>query len=485
MSTAASAESTGATTVAFRWTSFHTGALVILCLAQLIESLDVTVVNVALPAIKRDVGFSESTLPWVANAYAVMFGGFLLLGGRSGDLLGKRRIFVGGVALFAIASLVTGLANNAGLLTAGRAFQGLSAAFVSPMSLAMIASIFPQGPARNRAFGIWGTTSGISTSVGVIMGGLLTDGPGWRWIFLINLPIAAILLLGAAKLLPRDGTTRDLRGFDVVGAVLITAGVSTVVYACAQTQDHPWGSARTLTLLAVAAVLVAGFIVYETKVATNPLVSFELFRSRSVAVANVVAVFVGGALLAMFYCLSLYQQQVLHYSALKTGLSYLPLTAVMTACAFLAPALIPRIGIRAVIFLGSVTATGGLMLFATMSPDGGLWANVILPSLVVGPGLALTFIPMSMAAITGVQPAQMGVASAMANVTRTLGGALGLAIIATLAATASQDQLASGGSPSSSLADGFSLGFTVAAAMMAVAALASLLLPRMTANESA
>jgi len=461
----------------FQWTRAHTAALITLCLAQLIESLDVTVVNVALPAIKSDVGFSQSTLQWVVSAYTVLFGGFLLLGGRSGDLFGKRRVFSTGVAVFALASLTTGLASSAVLLTTGRALQGLSAAFVSPMTLAMIAAAFPEGAARNRAFGVWGTTTGISTSVGVLLGGVLTSGPGWRWIFFINIPIAALLLLGARRYLPVDGPTANLRSFDLIGAVLVTGGVSTAVYACVQTQDHAWTSTRTISLLAAAIALLVGFLLHETRLARKPLVTFEIFKARAVTGANVVAVFVGAALLAMFYVLSLYEQQVLHYSALKTGLSYLPLTAMMTACAFLAPVLIPKIGIRAVILLGSIIATVGLVLFARMTPTGDLWSDVIGPSLVVGPGLALTFIPMSMAAVSGVEPENVGLASGVANVTRTLGGALGLAIIATLAAAKTSDQVAKGHPAVDSMSSGFTFGFTVCASLMAAAAVASVALP--------
>jgi len=461
----------------FVWTSKYTWALFVLCLAQLIESLDITVVNVALPAIQSDVGFSESGLQWVVSAYTVLFGGFLLLGGRSGDLFGKRRVFTTGITVFALASLVTGVAGNAGLLSSGRALQGLSAAFVSPMTLAMIAATFPEGKARNKAFGVWGTTTGISTSVGVILGGLFTNGPGWRWIFFINLPIALLLLWGAKHYLPADGKRTSAKGFDVLGAILVTAGASLAVYACVQTQDHAWDSNRTLSLLIAALALLVAFVAYEAKVAKQPLVIFSIFHSRAVSGANVVAAFVGASLLAMFYCLSLYEQQVLGYSALKTGLSYLPLTGMLTACAFVAPALIPKIGIRAVILIGSSIATAGLIMFARITPGGGIWSDVILPSLVVSPGLALTFIPMNMAAISGVAPENMGFASGMANVTRTIGSAIGLAVIATLAASKTVEKVASGHRVVDATSTGFTFGFALCACLMAGAAVASVLLP--------
>lgn len=462
---------------AFKWTVAHTVALVVLCCAQLIESLDVTVVNVALPAIREDVGFSESGLQWVVSAYTVMFGGFLLLGGRSGDLFGKRRIFVWGLGLFAASSILTGLAQSADFMVTGRALQGVSAAFVSPMTLAMIAVIFPEGWARNRAFGVWGTVTGISTSLGVIMGGLLTSGPGWRWIFFVNFPIVVALLVGALRYLPRDNRRATLRGFDFVGAMLVSAGTGTAVFACAQAANESWLSARTLGMLGASVGLLVGFIVYELKVARQPIVIFSIFRNRSVAGANIVAVFVGAALLSMFFCLSLYEQQVMGFSALKTGLSYLPLTAMLTLFAFAGPALVPKIGIRSVLVLGCLTATAGLVLFATASPGGGLFRNVILPSLVAGPGLALTFIPMSMAAVTGVGEADAGLASGVANMTRTLGGAVGLAIIATVASSRTLDRLDSGRTAVEATSDGFSLGFVLCACLMGCAAIASWALP--------
>lgn len=469
----------------FVWTRRHSSALGVLCLAQLIESLDVTVVNVALPAIQSDVGFSTTGLQWVISAYTVLFGGFLLLGGRSGDLFGKRRVFTLGVTLFAVASLLTGVANSAGLLTTGRALQGLSAAFVSPMTLALIAVTFPQGRARNRAFGVWGAVTGVSTSLGVVLGGVLTSGPGWRWIFLINLPIALLLLTGARRYLPADVARTRVIGFDIVGAFLVTAGSSIGVYGCVQTQSHPWNSARTLTLLLVAVTFLVAFILYELKVAANPLVTFGLFRNRSVAGANLVGAFVGAALLAMFYCLSLYEQQVLHYSALKTGLSYLPFTGMLTACAFIAPVLIPKIGMRLVILSGSLFAAAGLVLFSFGTSTGSLWMNVILPSLIVAPGLALTFIPMSMAAVTGVKEEEIGLASGMSNVTRTLGSALGLAVIATFAAATTSDQLSAGKNLTDATSAGYSLGFALCATLMASAACASLVLPGRSSHESA
>lgn len=465
----------------FIWTKTHTAALVTLCLAQLIESLDVTVVNVALPTMQADLGFSETGLLWVVNAYGVLFGGFLLLGGRSGDLLGKRRVFQAGVALFTVASIICGLATQAGAMTTGRAMQGLAAAFVSPMTLATIASVFPEGRARNKAFGIWGMTSGLSASAGVALGGILTDGPGWRWIFGINVPVGLLLLWAARTYLPSDRKVERNTTFDAVGAATCSAGVGALVYACTRSSGG-WGINGPLVPLCIALALLVYFVLHERYLAKSPLVVLEVLHNRSVIGANTVAAFVGAAMISMFYFISLFEQQVLHYSPLKTGLSYLPLTAMLMACAFLAPVLIPRIGVRYVLLLGALIAGAGLVLFATAGADAGVWRAVILPSLVASPGLALTFIPMSVAAVSGVPENHMGFASGLTNVTRVLGGAIGLAVMATAAGSRTAELAANGVDPSIALAEGFSRGFIICAALMGCAGIAALTLPRRQAQ---
>jgi EmrB/QacA subfamily drug resistance transporter len=364
------------------------------------------------------------------------------------------------------------------MLIITRGMQGLSAAFVSPMTLAIIASTFPDGPPRNRALAIWGGISGISGSVGVTMGGLLASGPGWRWIFFVNVPIGLFMFVAGPRYLNADPPSRKHRSFDLTGAVTVTAGVTLVVYAVSQTSSHPWGSAPTIGLLAAAAMLLGYFTLHEIRFSAEPLIPFSLFQNRSVSAANVVSVLVGGGMFAVFYFFSLYQQQVLHYSALKTGLAYLPLTGMLMVCAAPTPLLISRIGVRWVLTAGGLIAAAGMAMFATDSPTGSLWADVIGPSLVVAPGLALTFVPMTVAAVAGVPPSNTGIASGLANVSRTIGGALGLAIIATLATEHTSSQVRAGEAVNVALSNGYRLGFAVSACLLTASAVAAVVLFR-------
>jgi EmrB/QacA subfamily drug resistance transporter len=462
----------------FTWTGRHTVALLTLCLAQLIELIDITIVNVTLPTMGRALGFSQDGLTWVVNAYIVLFGGLLLLGGRSGDLLGRRRVFLSGVAVFTAASLASGLAQSASMLIITRGLQGLSAAFVSPMTLAMIASTFPDGPARNRAVAIWGAIGGISGSLGVTIGGLLASGPGWRWIFFVNIPVGLFMLAVGPRYLDADRPARRHHTFDVTGAVTVTAGTTLLAYAVSQTSTHPWGSARTIGLLAGAAALIGYFALHEIRFSKEPLIPFSIFSNRSVTGANVVGLLVGGGMFATFYFFSLYQQEVLGYSALKTGIAYLPLTGTLMVFAAITPVLIPRIGVRWLLAAGGLIAAAGMFMFALDSPTGSLWADVIAPSLVVAPGLALTFVPMTLAAVAGVPSSDTGIASGLANVSRTMGGALGLAIIATLATDLTSSQLRAGESARSALGNGYSLGFIISACLLAASAVAAIVLFR-------
>ena len=348
--------------MAFTWTRRHVLALVVLCLAALLDTVDVTVVNVAMPTIRTALGFSEGGLAWMVNAYMVPFGGFLLLGGRAGDLLGRRRVLLGGTVLFTLASLGSALAPNSAVMIATRAAEGLAAAFVVPMTLAMLSSVFPAGPARNRAFAIWGGVSAAAGTLGLIVGGLLVSAAGWRWIFIINLPVGVFVLAAAPRLLPADRPASESAGaqpgssgrrrFDLAGAVSVTAGSSLLAYAVAQAGSHPWGSARTIGMLAGAAVLLGYFVLHERFVAESPLMPMALWGNRSVAGANITSALLSSAVFAMFYSTTLYMQQVLGYSALRTGLAYLPLGVSILVAAGLAPALVARIGVRLVTFAG-------------------------------------------------------------------------------------------------------------------------------------
>lgn len=462
----------------FTWTGRHSLVLLVVCLAQLLELIDLTIVNVALPTIRQALGFSPASLSWVVNAYIVAFGGLLLLGGRCGDLLGRRRVFLTGTAVFTGASLASGLAQGADMLIITRGLQGLSAAFVSPMTLAIIAATFPDGSPRNRALAIWAGVSGISGSLGVTMGGLLASGPGWRWIFFVNIPVGLFILAAGRRYLSVDPPSRQHRSFDLVGAVTVTAGVTACVYAVSQTSSHPWASAPTIGLLGVAAVLLGAFVVVEARFAAEPLIPFALLRNRSVSAANIVSFLVGGGMFSLFYFFSLYQQEVLRYSALKTGMAYLPLTGMLMICAAPTPGIIARTGVRWPLTAGGLVSAAGMVLFAADSPSGGLWRDVIGPSLIVAPGLALTFVPMTVAAVAGVSPVDTGIASGLANVSRTVGGALGLAVIATLAADRTSGQLHHDVAASAALSNGYRLGFAVSACLLGTAAVAAVTLFR-------
>ncbi|MEV1249570.1 MFS transporter [Nonomuraea sp. NPDC049750] len=452
----------------FVWTRGHVVALVALCLAQVLDAVDSTVVNVALPAIKDELAFSAADLSWVVNAYMVPFGGFLLLGGRLGDLLGHRRVLMGGIALFTGASLVAGLAPSAGALVGARGVQGLAAALVAPMTLAMITLIFPEGRPRSRALAVWGTATAVSSALGLVAGGLLADGPGWRWIFFINVPIG-VLLVAAGRVLPARGEPRSGRGFDVVGAATVTLGVGLLIYAVLRAE---WG------LLLVGAALLGYFAVHENAVARRPVVDFRLFRIRSVAGANLIQVVRASALFGLFYLATLFMQEVLGFSALVTGLAYVPMTVVMVGASWLGPLLVGRLGARPVLAFGALVAAAGLLPLAWISPDAGLLVSLIVPMVVVGVGHGIMVVPLTDAALSRVPSSESGVAAAVLNVSAQLGGALGLAVLATSAAARTDDRLQAGTPLSAALTDGYGLAFVLSAVLMALcAALAITFIP--------
>src|SRR6516162_861059 len=359
----------------FTWTRTHVLALAVLCLAALLDTIDVTVVNVAMPAIRNSLGFSEGGLAWMVAAYMVPFGGFLLLGGRTGDLLGRRRVLLAGTGVFAVASLGSALAPSATVMVITRAIEGLAAAFVVPMTLAMLTSVFPAGPARNRACAVWGGVSAAAGTLGLILGGVLVSALGWRWIFLVNVPVGAIVMVSALRVLPPDGPRRrgaraGLRGFDLGGAVSVTAGASLLAYAVVQTTSHPWGSPLTIGLLAAAAALIGYFVIHERFVASDPLMPLSLWRNHSVTGANVVSALLSSAIFAVFYATTLYMQQVLHYSALRTGLAYVPFGLSILVAAGIAPAVVTAAGIRVTTVAGSAVSLAGLVLLARVPASG-------------------------------------------------------------------------------------------------------------------
>lgn len=458
------------------WHRAQVIALVVLCLTQLLEALDITVVNVALPTLRTSLGFSTTGLQWVVNGYTVMFGGFLLLGGRAGDLLGRRRVFVWGTVLFTLASLGSAVATSADTLVGARMVQGLAAGFVSPMTLAILVSIFPEGPARTRALTFWGATTAVSASLGLVVGGVLVSGPGWRWIFLVNLPVCLFVLAAALRYLPADRPAHRHRGFDAVGALTVTSGIGLLAYAVAQTNTHAWGSAQTIGLLTAAAALLGYFVVHEAFISTEPLIPLSLFTIRAVIGANIVQALNAGGIYALFFFMSLEMQEMMGLSAVRTGLAFLPLSGLLIFCAGLGPLLVRRFGIRVALALGASIGTVGLLLFARVSPTGALLGNIIIPSLVVSLGFSLMFVPVTVAAVSGVPSEQNGVASGLLNVTRTVGGALALAVVATIATNRTASAIHFG--HASALASGFRLGFLISAALMASAAIAAMTLFR-------
>lgn len=444
----------------FVWTRRHVVALLALCTAQVLDAVDSTVVNVALPAIQDDLAFTAADLSWVVNAYMVPFGGFLLLGGRLGDLLGHRRVLLGGIALFTATSLAAGLAQGAGMLVAARAVQGLAAALIAPMTLALISQIFPDGRARARALALWGTATVVSGALGLVAGGLLVDGPGWRWIFFINVPVGA-LLLAAGRVLPGRAEGRRSTEFDFVGAATATVGVGLLIYGVLRAQ---WW------LVLVGVALLGYFAVHEAAVAKRPLVDFGLFRDRALVGANLIQMVRASALFGLFYLATLFMQDVLGLSALATGLAYVPLTLVMVAASWLGPGLTRRLHVRTVLASGALLAAAGLLPLAWISPDTGLLMGVIVPLVVFGAGLGLIVVPLTNAALSGVSPSAAGVAAALLNVSAQLGGAFGLAVLATAAAARTGDRLREGTPMDLALTDGYGSAFVVSAFLMALCA---------------
>src|SRR5215216_4384311 len=422
-------------------------ALILLCFAQFIVVLDASIVNVALPSIGQALSFSQENLSWVINAYVLTFGGFLLLGGRMADLLGRRRVFMFGLVLFALASLGGGLASDSGQLIAALAVQGLGAAILSPAALSIVATTFRDGAERNKALGIWGAVAGSGGAAGVLLGGVLTDGLGWEWVLWVNVPIGLAAAVIAPTLLAESRASSARRHFDIAGAASVTAGLSLLVYALVDANNAGWGSARTIGLLTLSAVLLVGFVVIERRTAA-PLVPFRIFRLRTLTGANVVGLLVGASLFSMFFYISLYMQQVLGYSAIKAGLSYLPLAIAIIISAGIASQLVTRIGFKTVLAVGMVLIAAALVWFSQISVDGAFLTDILGPSLLAAVGLGFSFVTTTIAAVSGVDDHEQGLASGLINASQQIGGALGLAVLATVANSRTDDVLASaGGSP--------------------------------------
>jgi EmrB/QacA subfamily drug resistance transporter len=464
-------------------------ALALLAAAQFVVILDASIVNVALPSIGSDLAFSQDDLSWVVNAYVLVFGGFLLLGGRMADLIGRRRMFIAGLILFAAASLAGGLSESAGQLIIARAVQGLGAALLSPAALSLVTVLFAEGSERNKAMGVWGAVAGSGGAVGVLLGGMLTEWAGWEWVLFVNVPIGIVAALLAPRLLP-ESRNAGSRHFDIAGAVTITAGISLLVYALVDATNAGWGSVQTIGLGALAIALVAAFYLIERRTKA-PLVPFPgIFRIRTITGINVSAVLIAAALFSMFFFISLYMQQVLGFTALEAGLAYLPLAVGIIITAGGSAGLVTRFGFKPVLISGLLLTAGGLMWFSQVSADGSYVADVLFPSLMAAVGLGLAFVSMTVAAVSGVEPHEAGLASGLINTSQQVGGALGLAILATVANSRTDDVMASAqGSPQAlpnALTEGFQNAFLVGAGMAILAAvLAAVLISGRVSREHA
>jgi EmrB/QacA subfamily drug resistance transporter len=452
--------------------------LAVVALAQFMVVLDATVVNVALPTIKRDVGFSEQSLSWILNAYTLMFGGFLLLGGRLADRLGRRRLFVAGIALFSGASLICGVSQSEGMLLVARGVQGLGGAMVSPAALSIILTTFAEGPDRNRALAVWGAIAGAGGAVGLLLGGVIVQVLSWRWVFFVNVPVGAMVLVLAPRIVPESRSESVTgHGYDAEGAVAITLGTIALVFTLIKADSWGWTSGRTLAGFVVSAVLIGAFIVIERR-HEDPLVPLRIFSNRSLAASDVTMLVVAAALFGVFFFCTLYLQQVLGYSALKTGIAYLPLSLTIIGGSVLASRLVDRFTPKPVLVGGLLVSTAGFVLLTRVSGHGD-YASHVLPAMVVlGSGLGTSFVPITIAATNGVAPGDSGLASGLLNTTQQVGGSLGLAILSSVSTSRTTNALHAGSPLPAALTHGFTGAFTVAAALCAIGvAVALALLP--------
>jgi EmrB/QacA subfamily drug resistance transporter len=458
-------------------TSAHRGlALGLLLMVQLMVVIDTAIVILALPSISRALHFSSANLQWVVSAYALAFGGFLLLGGRCADLLGRRRVLMAGVTVFGIASLVCGLATSSGMLITARAVEGLGAAFMAPAALSLIMTLFEEGPERNRALGLYGAVSGSGGAVGVLAGGMLTTWLSWGWIFFVNVPIAVLVLVGAPMLLPESRGDLGHRRFDLPGALSVTAGLTLLVYAVVTTNTHPWGSAHTIGMLAAAAALLIAFVVIEGR-SEAPLLPLSFFANRTVSVADAIFVLLGTSIFAMFFFLSLYMQQVLGYSAITSGVCFLVIAGGVIVFSGLAQRLVTKAGPKPVLAVGMVIAVAGQVLFTTIPTRGHFASDLLAGFVVVAVGLGLAFVANAIAATTGVPQRQAGLASGLMNTSQQVGGAVGIAVTSTIALSATTHLLHQGAGHAYALTFGFHRAFAVTAGLAAVGALLTLVLP--------
>ncbi len=435
--------------------------LAVTVVAQFMVIVDVAVVNVALPSIKHDLGFSQESLQWVVTAYSIVFGGMLLLGGRLADLLGRRRLFMAGVAVFTFASLLSGLAWSEQALIGTRALQGLGGALLAPAALSIVVTTFREGRERNIALGVWGATSGIGGAVGMLLGGVLTSYLSWSWIFFVNLPVGVAVLAVSPWLLRESRAALAHRHLDVSGAASVTAGLMVLVYAITRAGQHGWSNPVTVGLLVIAGALIAAFVGIEAR-SPAPLLPLRIFRLRTLSAANVAMAVTGAAAFGQFFLLTLYLQEVLHYSAVETGVAFVPIAVTIVAVSNLAQSLTTRLGARPMLTAGLLLTAAGGVLYAQMPADGRYFWDVFPALLVSGVGLGFSFVPVTIASLTGVGSADAGVASGLVNTSRQIGGSVGMAAVTTIAATATghyADSHALGAFSGPALAHGFQTAF--------------------------
>jgi EmrB/QacA subfamily drug resistance transporter len=428
--------------------------LALLCAIAFLDFIDASIVNIALPDIRKDLHFSVQDLQWVLSGYLLTYGGFMLLGGRAGDLLGRRRVLVTGTAVFAVSSFVGGLAGSAGVLVGARLAQGFGAALMLPAALSLLTTSFKEGPDRYKALGVWGGVAGLASAAGVFLGGVLTEGPGWRWVLFVNPPIAVALLGAIFWLIPGEQRRAPLANFDVIGTVLVSGGMLLLVYALVKAPDQGWGDARTIAEFVGAGVLLAAFLANERR-SRNPLIPLSIFRVRGLGAADATMLIAAAGVISMFFFLTLYMQNVLGYSPLKTGAAYLPFTAGVAVAAGIASQLMGKIGTRPLIVGGAVIGAGGLYYLSRIPVDGSYLTDLFPGMMIVSVGLGAMFVAVATAANAGVSADKAGLAAALLNASQQVGGALGLAIFSAIATARTNHLFAEHASPGQALTAGF------------------------------
>jgi EmrB/QacA subfamily drug resistance transporter len=456
--------------------------LVLVCMAQFMVILDATIVNVALPSIQADLEMSDADLQWIVNSYTLVFGGFLLLGGRAGDLIGRKRVFLVGVVIFSVASLLNGLAPSSEFLIVARGLQGLGGALIAPAALSIITTTFEEGPARNKAMSVWAAIAVGGAAAGLLAGGILVEAFSWPWIFYVNVPVGIAVFVASLRFVPESKDERAHKAYDIAGAVTVTSGLVILVYAIVKAQEKGWGSAHTIVVGGISLLLLAAFILIERR-SIEPLVRLSIFRVRTIRAANVAMFFVAAGLFAMFFFNTLYVQRVLGYSALEAGLAFLPFTAGVIIGAGLSQGLVARIGARELPLIGMAMAIVGLLLFVRLEPDGSYVTDLLPGIMLASIGMGLTFVPVTLIATSGIPGEDAGLASGLFNTSQQVGGSLGLAILSTLAVNATEDTLADVGAAEPSpdqqaqaLVDGFHVAYFGSAALIAIAAVLLFLL---------